>query len=81
MPMPDVAGMSSALVELAKDKQPARADLKDAIESLRRARDKDSKLGGRISHAIAILRGDEDSGSAGSPHFDAGPSSRRSSED
>lgn len=77
MPMPDIAGMHSALSELAKEKRTARDDLKEAIGILQAARDKDPKLGGRISHAIAILRGDEGA-SADSPSFDAGPSSRRS---
>ena len=80
MPMPDVAGMMSSLSELAKEKRTARADLKEAIELLKTARDKDPKIGGRISHAIAILRGDE-GGSADSPSFDAGLSGRRSERD
>lgn len=77
MPMPDITGMMASLSELAKEKRTARDDLKEAIGILQAARDKDPKLGGRISHAIAILRGDEGE-SADSPYFEAGLSSRRS---
>ena len=75
---PQVMEMMASMKALSQRKPIAAKLVKEAMDLLEKARDLDPKVEERISHALAVLRGEEEEVGAGNPFSENGSTSRRS---
>lgn len=68
--------MFSNVSAIAKRKPLASEKIKEALDAMDVARRADPKIRGRVSRAMAVLRGDEEAETPANPY--GGPSSRES---